>query len=110
MNFREYTEKASVTADFDNGVVPGPYYCAIGLAGETGELLEHIKKMARNDGGFLTDERRAKMVKEAGDVFWYLFMLLRELGIDPDEVAEANLMKLAKRREEDTIKGEGSDR
>jgi NTP pyrophosphatase (non-canonical NTP hydrolase) len=58
----------------------------------------------------ITPERRAKILKELGDVFWYAAQLCTELGADMGEVAQANLDKLAERQRANLLHGEGSDR
>lgn len=58
----------------------------------------------------ITPERRQKILKELGDVFWYAAQLCTELGVDMGEVAQTNLDKLAERKAADKIHGEGSDR
>ena len=63
-------------------------YPALGLAGEAGEVAEHAKKAIRDDGGEVSDERRAAMAKELGDVLWYVAQLASELGLDLDEIAQ----------------------
>ena len=55
-------------------------YPALGLAGEAGEVAEHAKKAIRDDGGDISQERRAAMAGELGDVLWYLTQLASELG------------------------------
>jgi NTP pyrophosphatase (non-canonical NTP hydrolase) len=85
-------------------------YPALGLAGEAGEVAEHAKKAIRDDGGEITDERRAAMSKELGDVLWYVAQLATELGVDLDDVAQANLDKLASRQRRGVLSGSGDER
>jgi len=111
MNFDEYQKLATRTADFSGK--PGDYplmYCCMGLAGETGELIEKIKKVMRNDDGHMTDEKREKIKLEIGDVLWYLSQVARLSGISFQESAEANVKKLADRRERGVIRSEGDTR
>ena len=58
----------------------------------------------------LTEERRQKLLKELGDTLWYAAQIATELNVNLGDVAQANLDKLAARRESDLIHGEGSDR
>jgi NTP pyrophosphatase (non-canonical NTP hydrolase) len=85
-------------------------YPALGLAGEAGEVAEHAKKAIRDDGGQVTEERRAAMAKELGDVLWYVAQLASELQLDLDEIAQANLDKLLSRQQRGVLSGDGDDR
>ena len=82
-------------------------YPTLGLAGETGEICEKIKKAIRDEGGQISDERRSLLAKELGDVLWYVATLSTELGLDLDEIAAGNLAKLAARKEAGRIHGSG---
>jgi NTP pyrophosphatase (non-canonical NTP hydrolase) len=85
-------------------------YPALGLAGEAGEVAEHAKKAIRDDGGQVSDDRRAAMAKELGDVLWYVAQLASELKLDLDEIAQANLDKLLSRQQRGVLSGSGDDR
>lgn len=82
----------------------------MGLAGETGELIEKVKKVIRNDKSVLTSEKRELIKLEIGDVLWYLSQLARTMDISFGDAAEANIKKLADRAERDVIKSEGDTR
>lgn len=59
----------------------------------------------------LTDEAFLQTIKkELGDVIYYWTILCHELGLDPAEVMQDNLKKLAKRQKEGKIKGDGDER
>jgi NTP pyrophosphatase (non-canonical NTP hydrolase) len=64
-----------------------------GLVGETGEVVDEIKKVLFHGHNM----KRDKMVEELGDVFWYLANLMTVLGINMDEVMRGNIKKLEKR-------------
>jgi NTP pyrophosphatase (non-canonical NTP hydrolase) len=85
-------------------------YPALGLSGEAGEVAEHAKKTIRDDGGEVSATRRAAMAKELGDVLWYVAQLASELGLDLDEIAQANLDKLTSRQQRGVLSGDGDDR
>ena len=110
-SFDEYQTLASRTAMYpgreDDTVAPYP---ALGLAGEAGEVCEHIKKAIRDDGGIVSEERRRKLRKEIGDVLWYVAALSSELGLQMSDVARANIEKLADRHERGVLSGEGDER
>ena len=109
MRFSEYQERSRATAvypDAGSNIV----YPALGLCGEAGETAEKVKKAIRDDGGTLTEERRAAIAAELGDVLWYAAQLATEAGLDLEEIAEANLEKLASRQQRAVLHGSGDDR
>lgn len=108
MRLNEYQEKAAETAMYDDKYKI--IYPSLGLAGEAGEVSEKVKKMLRDDGGELSIERRAGLIKELGDVLWYLAILSRDLGVDLETVAQRNIHKLASRKKRGLIKGDGDNR
>jgi NTP pyrophosphatase (non-canonical NTP hydrolase) len=85
-------------------------YPALGLCGEAGEVAEKVKKAIRDDGGELTDARRAALAGELGDVLWYVAQVATEAGLDLDEIANGNLAKLLSRQERSVLQGSGDDR
>jgi NTP pyrophosphatase (non-canonical NTP hydrolase) len=85
-------------------------YPALGLAGEAGEVAEHAKRVIRDDGARVTEERREAMCKELGDVLWYTAQLASELELDLDEIAAGNLEKLFSRQQRGVLHGAGDDR
>jgi NTP pyrophosphatase (non-canonical NTP hydrolase) len=85
-------------------------YPALGLAGEAGEVAEHVKKAIRDDGGVIDADRRAAMSKELGDVLWYLTQLASELGLELEDIARENLEKLFSRQRRGLLSGSGYDR
>jgi NTP pyrophosphatase (non-canonical NTP hydrolase) len=85
-------------------------YPALGLAGEAGEVAEHAKKAIRDEGGSLSNERKAAMSKELGDVLWYVAQIATELGLDLGEIADQNLQKLLSRQRRGVLSGSGDER
>jgi NTP pyrophosphatase (non-canonical NTP hydrolase) len=89
-------------------------YPALGLAGETGEAVDKIKKLWRNQGitggSSLEPEAKRALLHELGDVLWYLAALAGELGTALDVIARMNLDKLADRLARNVIKSEGDTR
>ena len=65
----------------------------LGLAGETGELLDMIKKWIFHSKPL--DKDHAK--KELGDVCWYVAMICESFGWDLDEILRMNVDKLKAR-------------
>jgi len=77
-------------------------YLYLGLAGETGEAVDVLKKLiraGRNSVHDLNESERAKLVDEIGDIIWYIAQILRVLEYDFGDVLHENLNKLAKRNE-----------
>jgi NTP pyrophosphatase (non-canonical NTP hydrolase) len=77
---------------------------SLGLAGETGEALEYVKKYLRDnkDPRFLNDgrvdnERAVEFAKELGDVLYYWCRLVRWAGHEPTDIIELVVDKLEKR-------------
>jgi NTP pyrophosphatase (non-canonical NTP hydrolase) len=104
----EYQRLARRTAEYPREA--WLVYPALGLAGEAGEVAEHVKKAIRDDGGTVSDERRAALAKELGDVLWYLAGLASELGLDLEEIAQGNLEKLLSRQRRGVLSGSGDER
>lgn len=114
MTFKEYEEQALSTAIYPGkGTSLGVMYVSLKMNGEAGEFAEHVGKAIRDDGygvNELTSERRELLIKEIGDVLWYLNAAAVELGTSLEQVAETNVAKLAKRKQENKIKGSGDNR
>ncbi|MEO5576660.1 MAG: nucleoside triphosphate pyrophosphohydrolase family protein [Gaiellaceae bacterium] len=109
MDFSEYQRLSRETAVYPQ-LGENLVYPALGLCGEAGETAEKIKKAIRDDGGVLTDERRAALAAELGDVLWYVAQLATEAGLELGELAEANLAKLASRQRRSALHGSGDTR
>jgi NTP pyrophosphatase (non-canonical NTP hydrolase) len=120
ISFNEYQQKAFGTAiypDMGTGLSAALSYVTLGLNGEAGEVAEKIKKFIRGDHGpyaSLTDDKfdqvRLEIMKELGDIMWYLAGLCTELDLNLEDVAQANLDKLASRKERGKIQGNGDNR
>jgi len=110
LSFQEYQCRTAGTAIYPGqGEITGLLYVGLGL-GESGEIQGKIKKILRDDGGILTDEKRAAIAKELGDLLWYLSQAATELGVSLETVASDNLEKLAARKERGTLQGSGDNR
>ncbi len=66
----------------------------LGLAGETGEVIEPIKKEIRGDGPL----DRQKLKLELGDVLHYLVRIASHYEISMTDVMRANVEKIEARR------------
>lgn len=78
---------------------------ALGLAGENGEVLEHIKKAIRDN-----HLDRDELKKELGDAVFYWARLCIFFGFEPSEVLSANKEKLESRRARGVLRGDGDNR
>lgn len=128
-----YQRLATKSAIYPGRGTPlGLAYVALKLNGEAGEFAEHVGKAMRDDNllaihekrsdfskdiirraslsGKLTPERHALLVKEIGDVLWYLSAACNELGISLSDAAITNLRKLADRAERGKLQGSGDER
>lgn len=101
MNFNEYTEKALVTCHTtgDSKVIEG----AMGLASESGEVLDLVKKWQFQGHELNLD----KVQDEMGDVLWYMAELVDGLGLNFETILLKNLKKL-KARYPDGFKADNS--
>jgi NTP pyrophosphatase (non-canonical NTP hydrolase) len=110
MTFEEYQKEAQKTAKYPKIDGKGYLYPVLGLAGESGEVLEKIKKVFRDKGGQISDQTKFEIIRELGDVLWYLAQISTELGVSFEDVAKENLNKLFSRLERDKISGDGDNR
>lgn len=113
MGFDEYQEKTALTdlgTAAQDSIKPGWLYYVLGLGGETGELLEKIKKLFRDNNGVVTDEFKQALTKELGDIQWYHARLAAQFGIKSSEIAETNIGKLISRMERNQLHGDGDNR
>lgn len=109
MDFEEYQKKAGRTAlypDVGNNFI----YPTLGLAGEAGEVANKVQKIIRDNNSVFNDEHRAKVKDELGDVLWYLSQTATEFKLSLEEVAAANIEKLASRLDRNKISGSGDTR
>jgi NTP pyrophosphatase (non-canonical NTP hydrolase) len=109
MTFLEYErifKKTAIYPDAGNNI----YYPTLGLAGESGEVAEKVKKVMRDDGGSIRPEVREELKKELGDVLWYLNALCLELGTTLEIVSRMNTEKLLSRLERNKLRGSGDNR
>lgn len=66
---------------------------ALGLTGEAGEVADLVKKV--NYQGHILD--KDAIMKELGDVAWYIALACQGLGVTMQEVFQMNVDKLKKR-------------
>lgn len=113
MDFNEYQKRASeydlfeVTSDLKSVRFVEKI---LGLTGEAGETADKIKKILRDKDGVVTGEDRVEIVKELGDVLWYVAAISRYLDVPLSDVADMNIEKLANRKERGKLHGAGDNR
>lgn len=109
MEFNEYQSKSRKTAKYP-AIGHPVIYPALGLVNEAGEVAGKIKKIFRDKGGEISEESRAALKAELGDVLWYIAQVATELNLSLDEIAKHNIAKLYDRLERGKIRGDGDDR
>jgi NTP pyrophosphatase (non-canonical NTP hydrolase) len=61
-------------------------------------VIEIIKKITRDDGGDISEDRRQKLILELGDVLWYVTRIASVIDVSLRDVIEGNVAKLTERR------------
>ena len=85
-------------------------YPTLGLTGEAGEVANKVKKIIRDDGYKNNESLVQEISAEIGDCLWYISVLADDIGCKLSDIANANLVKLANRKEKGTIHGSGDKR
>lgn len=93
MTINEYQQLAMTTLNKDLSKKDILINGVMGLCGESGEAIDIVKKHLAQ--GHELD--REHLIKELGDVAWYLAELATVLDISLEEVLERNIEKLKKR-------------
>ena len=106
MTLEEYQQAARQTAIYTEPVI----YPVLGLCSEAGELAGKIKKVIRDNGGEITAKQRLDILKELGDVLWYVAAIASDFDCQLSTVAEWNIDKLNDRAMRDKIQGNGDER
>lgn len=93
MKLDEYRHETRRTAGHHDSEMLALVNWSMGLAGETGEFVDHVKKAAFH----ATPLDMEKVEKELGDILWYWARAVDSLGLSADHVARKNLDKLRTR-------------
>lgn len=93
MNINDYQKEALRTASNLNGVYPRILNGVMGLAGESGEAVDMVKKYIFQ--GHELDKEH--MAKELGDIAWYLAISADAIGYDLESIMRMNVEKLRAR-------------
>lgn len=81
-------------------------HAAMGIATESGELLDAVKKYVF----YGKDIDYVNINEEAGDLLWYLALLLDAIGVDFESVMDKNINKLKARYLEKFDNGQANNR
>lgn len=112
MKAKKYQEIIKKTAIYPREI--GLAYCALGLTGEAGEVADKIKKLYRDKNLLKSKavslEDRISIIKELGDVLWYITATADLLDTDLEEIMDINYKKLMQRRATNTLSGSGDNR
>ena len=106
ISFLEYQNKSSRTMNNDLALQESLCNWALGLSGEVGEVIEHIKKHCFHGKDLNYDE----VEKEIGDVLWYVTAAAYDLGYELSEIAAMNIEKLQDRQKRHKLQGSGDHR
>ena len=93
MTINEYQKLAMTTLNPELSKKDVLINGVMGLCGESGEAIDIVKKHLAQ--GHPLD--REKLVKELGDIAWYLAETATALDVTLEEVLEGNIEKLRKR-------------
>ena len=93
MTPNEYQKEALRTASGMYHVFPMELNGVMGLAGESGECVDLMKKHLFQ--GHVLDKEH--LAKELGDVAWYLAVTAHAIGYDLETILQMNIDKLRKR-------------
>lgn len=104
----EYQQGALETA-----IYPKEYkiiYPSLGLAGESGEVCDKIKKIIRDNNCEVSDDKKREIAKELGDVLWYIATLANDIDYKLEDIAKMNYDKLHSRQQRGVLGGSGDNR
>lgn len=90
MDIQQFQLKSVRTMKIDDGTIP---HCALGLAGEVGEVVDLVKKSVYYEKAMDLDH----LEEEIGDVMFYLVNLATMYNLPMDKILEKNVEKLEKR-------------
>ena len=104
LGWNDYQSQASLyrKASADN------VYAVLGLCEEAGEVAGKFAKWRRD--GTDVERLREDVMKELGDVLWMVAAIATDMSLPMEDVAQANLNKLAARLAKGTISGSGDSR
>ena len=110
MNFDEYQKQAQQTVITHIDPLMDKTIWVLGISGESSEIAEKWKKIVAYENGEITEEKKAELAKEMGDVLWYLAAFAQTLGLSLQDIAEANIEKVLSRKQRGVTRGRGDNR
>ena len=115
MEFDDYQKKIikydiDAPRDAHDPTDPGFITKIVGLGGEAGDAQEKFKKIIRDKDGKISEEDRLEIIKELGDILWYIATIARYLDTPFSEVAKKQLEKAQSRFERGKLHGSGDNR
>ena len=93
MTIQDYQEKIKRTMNNNLTPIERISMLSMGISGETGELIDYLKKAYYHDHTLSFDHVK----KEIGDIMWYLGNICNEYKLDLSEILDINIDKLNKR-------------
>jgi NTP pyrophosphatase (non-canonical NTP hydrolase) len=109
MEANDYQAAARKTAIYTK-IPNSMFYPYLGLAGETGEVCEKVKKIIRDKNGVFSPEDTLAIKKELSDVCWYVANIAADLNLTLDDVFQCNIDKLKDRESRGVLQGSGDNR
>lgn len=120
MNPNDYQMKAHEFADYSQPVILDKeknvissvnyIYPVMGLTEEAGEVAGKFAKAVRDCNGKIDETRKIEIIKELGDVMWFVAEIATVLNVPLEEVMQKNISKLTSRLERGIIHGSGDNR
>lgn len=92
MELNEYAQKATITAP-SASIDMLRIHAAMGICGEAGEVMDHMKKVTFNN----QDLDKEHLVAELGDICCYMNLMITVLDTTWQHVFDVNIAKLSAR-------------
>lgn len=105
LNSMTNVKEASVVSEYEDfvagsAIYKDPTYPVFGLAGETGEVIELVKKAWRKNGvDWLEHIDKNRLRDELSDVMWYITRMTMMTGWGLNDLMDYNMQKLTARQE-----------
>lgn len=93
MELEKYQRECLRTANFTGTSTEIVCKMCLGIAGESGEIVDYLKKVGFHGHIF----EKEKLKNELGDLMWYMTVLDDYFGTNMKDVLSANIEKLKKR-------------